>query len=465
MTASESDYFYLPLRDAKKSLNMRINIMAKVSKIGTVLKSRGSDYVLMLKLVDQYESSPGLSVNIFADNMRKLPQVRSTGDVISLHHVEMKVNNGEFYCTYNAKLSSFALFDGKSALDFSPYQTSTNFEAACNYKKRLIQLRTNTEDLQPKHGLVEPSATLFCNLKAEEMLSIVCKVLHVSETSDGNMVLFLWDATDSPLVTIQMDLDMEEQEQAPLHTEMSLLPRETLCTFPRLGTIIRSTVTKDFKGASHIESIGYWVKLCNVIFDVQYGVWKSAFTPSTYIRILTDEDNDVQFRQRIFNGRISSKVDRLPFSVFPWPSHLTETDFAYSSYSTLMESLAYPEVIHKFRTIVRVVASYPWRAKDLRSSASGKYRVRLTIEDSTARIHAYVYGEDGEKFFNGYPAVDALSEKMRRLLGIKDVVGLGDGSGTAPRNPPWIWCCLKSYYLDKNDPWGSRRYRIFGTRL
>ncbi|KAL0927646.1 hypothetical protein M5K25_001841 [Dendrobium thyrsiflorum] len=42
MSTSESEYCYLTLRDAKKSLNMRINLMAKVSKIGTVLKSRGS---------------------------------------------------------------------------------------------------------------------------------------------------------------------------------------------------------------------------------------------------------------------------------------------------------------------------------------------------------------------------------------------------------------------------------------
>lgn len=31
------------------------------------------------------------------------------------------------------------------------------------------------------------------------------------------------------------------------------------------------------------------------------------------------------------------------------------------------------------------------------------------------------------------------------------------------RNPPWIECCLKSYYVDKDDIWGSRNYRIFDT--
>lgn len=40
-----------------------------------------------------------------------------------------------------------------------------------------------------------------------------------------------------------------------------------------------------------------------------------------------------------------------------------------------------------------------------------------------------------------------------------------EGGEPTSRNPPWIKCCLMSYYLDENDPWGSRRYKIYGTRL
>ncbi|KAI0529140.1 hypothetical protein KFK09_001687 [Dendrobium nobile] len=457
MSTSESEYFYLTLRDAKKSLNRRINLMAKVSMIGTALKSRGSDYVLVLKLVDRYESPPGLSVNLFADNLDKLPQVRSTGDIISLHHVEMKVNNGEFFCTFNGKLSSFALFNGEAVMDLSPYQRSINYQAADNDRKFLMQLRTTSENLQPEQVLGEPIATLFCNLKVEENLTIVCKVLHATETSAGDLVLFVWDATDSPLVTLQIDLDMEGQGQNLLHPEVPLLSGEALYAFPPVGTIIRLTVSKDIQNISHIKGVGYWVKLGNVVFELQSGLWKGALTPDSYVQILSDEDYEVQCHQRIFIYRNSSKVDRLPLSIFPWPSDVTETDLSYSSYSTLMESLTYPEIIHKFRTVVRVVTSCPWQAKDLCTPSTAKYRIRLMIEDSTARIHAYIFGEDGEKFFNGYPPIDVLTEKMYKLLGIS-------GSPVL-RNPPWVWCCLKSYYLDENDPWGSRRYRIFGTRL
>lgn len=33
----------------------------------------------------------------------------------------------------------------------------------------------------------------------------------------------------------------------------------------------------------------------------------------------------------------------------------------------------------------------------------------------------------------------------------------------ATRNPPWIECCLKSYYVKEDDKWGSRNYRICDT--
>lgn len=51
------------------------------------------------------------------------------------------------------------------------------------------------------------------------------------------------------------------------------------------------------------------------------------------------------------------------------------------------------QVIGKFHCVVRVVAAFPWLAEHFRSP-SGVYRIRLTLEDPTTRIHAYLYKED-----------------------------------------------------------------------
>jgi hypothetical protein len=54
----------------------------------------------------------------------------------------------------------------------------------------------------------------------------------------------------------------------------------------------------------------------------------------------------------------------------------------------------------RFKCIIRVVAAFPWRAEDF--SHHGTYRIRLTIEDPTARIHAFIYAEDGVQTFSYY---------------------------------------------------------------
>lgn len=52
------------------------------------------------------------------------------------------------------------------------------------------------------------------------------------------------------------------------------------------------------------------------------------------------------------------------------------------------------QVTAKFKCIVRVVAALPWRVEDF-CSHLGTYMIRLTIEDPTARIHAFLFDEDG----------------------------------------------------------------------
>lgn len=71
------------------------------------------------------------------------------------------------------------------------------------------------------------------------------------------------------------------------------------------------------------------------------------------------------------------------FSSFLW-EHLSN-----------IPTLFYPlQVTAKFKCVVQVIDVYPWRVEDFHSPL-GTCRIRLTLEDPTARIHAYVYAEDG----------------------------------------------------------------------
>lgn len=298
-------------------------------------------------------------------------------------------------------------------------------------------------------------------IKTGLVFDLVCKVLHLRETSNGDWVLFVWDGTDTPPLSFTMDIENEGEILSPLHVEEFSFSREVLQAFPRVGTVLRIFSNKYFKELPLLQGGGRWVKLCNIICELQSDMWKGVLQPSSKIHLLSDQDDTVLHCLKMYNDRITSKTKGQPFMSFPQPSYITDTDFRHAAFATLMDSLTYPEVTHRCKCIVRVVAAYPWRAEDLRSPVDGHYRIRLTLEDPTTRIHAYVYREDGEIFFGGYPTYEELNSKMNMLLGVTDNLG----QVRATRDPPWICCCLKSYFLDKSNPWGTRRYQIFGTKL
>ncbi|GKB79506.1 cullin 3 [Tanacetum coccineum] len=67
---------------------------------------------------------------------------------------------------------------------------------------------------------------------------------------------------------------------------------------------------------------------------------------------------------------------------------------ADASDKRLLSSLFCLEETTKFSCVVWVVATLPDRPENFRSSSCGTYRIRLTLEDPTARIHAYLNAED-----------------------------------------------------------------------
>lgn len=455
-------YGYTLIRDAKKTLNLRMNLFAKVSDIGTAKKSRGTDHVVTLKLIDHSCPKSGLKVNVFAATDLTLPKVQSAGDIISLHHVEVKVHNGEVYCVFTKQVSSFAIYYGKTDMGLSPYQTSARYRESNHANDLLLQLRSLPLESPSDAGLAG-SLVLLRSIEIGKFFDIICKVIYIQEISEGDWMLYVWDGTDSPPVAFETDLDHEREKPTPLLLEARPLSREILCNFPHEGTVLRINTRKFFEDIQSLQGVGSWVKFCNVVCELQSGMWKAVMTHYSKAKILSDDDDGVKYRQRIYDERMASNLERMPLASFPGPSDVTETDYEHMPYSTLMDSLTHSQVLHKFKCVVRVVASCPWRGEDLYSPVDGRYRIRLTLEDPTARIQAYVYDKEGEKLFGGKPAPIEVSKKMNKLLGVE---GPERKQGpSVSRNPPWIWCCIWSYYTDEKDPWSSRRYRIFGTKV
>lgn len=129
----------------------------------------------MLKIVDESQQDPEISVNIFVESLPHLPHIESYADLILLERVlvliqfypftlyfiicfcfslrllflvwpiimflenyELQITtyNGDFYVVFKKKYSSFALFSRNAATNYSPYQTfPLNATPVSNYDK------------------------------------------------------------------------------------------------------------------------------------------------------------------------------------------------------------------------------------------------------------------------------------------------------------------------------------------
>ncbi|XP_008661638.1 protection of telomeres protein 1b isoform X1 [Zea mays] len=452
--AEEPQYVYLPIADAMKVPGVRVCLFAVVSEIGITDRSRGTDFTLRLRIVDQ-SCMDGISVTVFADKTTLLPCVKSSGDVISLHNV-MITMHGEFFVSFNKEVSSFALFESKVA-ECSPYQTSVKYHGSKHDKELLTQMRTWLA-YNPL-GLKDFELQLR-SLKSDSTFDLVCKVVHVHEDND-KLIFYVWDGTDTPAVEFQATLDPKAVESPPLF-EGPPLPREVLCTMPIIGTVLRIFSDMPIKEVSHMQNRVYWARFCNITCKEEFGIWKGILLASSKVRLLSHEDGSVVDRRKMYAIRKANQVLCQPMASFP--SNVTDVEYEEEWHSTLMQSLTHKEVTHKLKTLARVVGAYPCQASGLRLLSTGNIHLRLTLEDPTARIHAYVHKNYLVQFFGGFLTEEAITKKMNKLLGIPEPEDSEEGAPLT-RNPPWIWCCLTSFYMDKNNPWDSRKYRIFATEM
>nr|XP_043632870.1 protection of telomeres protein 1b-like isoform X2 [Erigeron canadensis] len=458
-TKENADYKFVRIVDALTTLNQKVNLIGVVTETSIPKQSRGTDYCCTLKIVDESHSSPGMSVNFFAEILEMLPNVASAGDIIQLSRVVIKNHRSGINALFDKKFSSFALYEGKDGSNFVPYQTSSNFNAKKENQKFVARLKNWKID-QP-----ETASSDFLSLKEVKQgkhFNLICKILHISEVTEGEWMLFVWDGTDAPPVDVHTKLEEELENPIPLQLEASALSRDILCTFPSVGTVLRITAGKcnGMLGLPILKA-GTWVQFRNISFEICFGLWCGILMPKTRLSNLPNDDNLVLQCQRAYDERVQNELGRMPLSCFPWPSYVT--DYQQVPFVTLMHVLSYREVTAKFRCVVRVLTTLPGHPRDFRAPC-GTFRLRVTLEDPTARLHAYLYAEDGVKFFGGdtVPSIDTMIKMHNALLGVEEET---DHSNAKPRNPPWVQCCLKSYYVDKNDIWGSRRFRIFGTTL
>lgn len=462
MTSSGSDYAYLPIEATKKLFNMKVNLCARICEVGLPDKSRGSDYFLLLKIIDFSCPSAAYSVNIFHSHKENLPRIKSVGDVICLHQVLVKMHKKNTYFLFNKRFSSFGLYHGGNQMGIDPYLKSINYYTTDRTHELVVNLRTlpleNSDVFSYSAAGEVATLSLLKDIESEKVVDLVCKVLYVKRTSAGGSVLFIWDGTDTPPSTFQSDLDTELKNPVPLHPDALMLAQEILVSFPCVGTVLRVNSDKLFED---IRCGDCWFKIYNVYIKLQSDFWTGSMNDSSKLFFLSDENGNAKFRKELYDERHASKVYRMPTTSLLLNRFLTETNHRMAPFATLMDSLTSSQIPHRIKCVVRVAAACPWRGVELRSPKDGHYRIRLTLEDHTTRVHAYLFGKEAMKFFGGFLEPVDLDKKIRRLLGIDDDKQKEENINIAIRNPPWIKCILSAHC----NKFGSRKFYVSGTML
>ncbi|XP_010412550.1 PREDICTED: protection of telomeres protein 1a-like [Camelina sativa] len=455
------------IKDAINLINQRVSLIGIVIEQREPKRCRNNDWICTLRVIDDTYPSPGFTVNVFSNTLEQLPQIKNYDDMILFTRIKMQTfdSGKRVNSACDRWVSSFALFEGGgTGKDFVCYQCSSNFhEEEALYKSSMDDLR---KVFAGSSGFLKAQSSIYrvtpCSqekisflreIKNGKCFDLVCKILHADEQMS---TVFVWDGTDAPPAFI-LTKGVEEDEAFSSLSVNTFLSRDTLLSFPTLGTILRVSLSNHL---FHQVKPGDWVKLHHLLCEVDRGSWVGKVTNSTKVRHAQD-DSLVKKIMRIYDKRIASKLGHIPYWSFPSPPGLTETDDNCAPFVSLMDIITFPKVTCKYKCIVRVVAAYPWQVEDFCSVENSRHRVLLTLEDPTATLDTFLCDKEAEYFWGlGFQNTEILRNKRNRLLGIRGFSNLG-----APRNPPWIECCIFSYYTHKADPWTTRKYRIFGTRL
>ncbi|KAJ3674458.1 hypothetical protein LUZ60_005074 [Juncus effusus] len=465
---TEREYLYLPLSSAIKSVGVKIHLFALISHF----TSHSNDLFVELKIIDETYPAVGITVEFCAENPAKLPNVKSAHDIISLHHVTVKIVDGKYYCKYDNKYSSFALFEEGENGKLEPYQVSAKYTGTEQNTIYLKKLRYwSYTERRTYQDLTEQPLKLM-KIDPFAIFDLICKVLHVSKSCNEEWILYVWDGTDVP-PGLQWRKSVEmENSQVPLHFEEPNLPNDISCTFPCVGTVLRVFLKANSMAIRKLHdniinnNSKVWVRVCNMTCTMHEtsGIWKGILEPFGKINILSDEDKFVQDRVREFENRMVNPYGRFPWLCMPCSfNSITVTDYFPSifCYSTLMDSLSNKQAPHEIKCIARVVDIHPYKIEKWRSPFDAHFEIRLTLEDPTARIHAYLAGQDAEKFF-GDKSDEILKERMKKLLGL--VEWETDEGSISMRDPPWAAFCLKLCYLHEG-PSKCTKYMVVGTRI
>ena len=231
-------YEYKKIADLEVN-DKRMNIFGVVSDFKAPFQTRGVDYCCFMTIVDESCPNAGIKCVLFHRNQDKLPQIKSVGDIVCLHRVNITERNSS-PSVEGTPFSSYLCFDSKPNSKLKPRTGSFSYTFMSQDKARVKELRqwaaeqnfggqnqTGGQELsagrnqgnEGKAGAEEvrrltserEGSQLTCRLESvvpNSSFDLTCQVISITPYLPQccASVLTVWDGTKLPLRNRKIDM-------------------------------------------------------------------------------------------------------------------------------------------------------------------------------------------------------------------------------------------------------------------
>ena len=484
----------------------KVNVFGVVTEFKAPFPTRGRDYCSFVTIVDESSPTSGIKCTLFNHHQDKLPQVQQIGDIVCLHRVNVKEQNGA-PCIDGLQFTSSLCFDGKPGSSMTPRTGSVTYTFTAHDNERVRNLRSwgLKHERQPFVRKLN-SVTPGCHF------DLICQVVAVTDCRPqcDAVTLTVWDGTKLPLKTRQIDFSQLNSRMSPQLQHIASVLLEHVAIYN--DACIKAV--SSFAPGQLVSLQNLCAAVRRPAINGSQAMVELCLPGEGKVMVLPGNDPDFcELRAELekAGGERAHIIRYSPITASAVTS-VTTTSHQDIPITTIKRIQSCTTLPVKFKCRVKVMGIGPSTVEEmiqmrcpqcgLRShtphfaeshdvsdhvcpNCSGwhdtsqnqiqhcslVFAFKLLLEDETGQIVAYISDRHAVDFLGGLQPSNLYHHQEMRYKVIDKLYYLTGGndpfvgfSSTLPR--PWAEFCLVSYHL--NPPVGDSHqvcYRIFGTSL
>ena len=206
-------YAYTSLKDARA--NTTINVFAVVKFFKSAEKTRGSDYYMLLSLVDESMYRPAdadsgsckLKCLLFSPSEDGLPKDVKAGDIVRLHRLKISRYRGELQGQSGPGFSWLVFGGGVDSPLIPSAANSSSYTLTDENRERVKALRQWGSSYSGSQSVLreKPLELTLSQIGLEKFFDLTCQVVSTCALPNETCLLRVWDGTKPALQLYEED--------------------------------------------------------------------------------------------------------------------------------------------------------------------------------------------------------------------------------------------------------------------